>query len=177
MTEEELRRGLDKWFSKNYKSLLHQVKNNICKDGMTQYTEELLSHVILWTLERPHEMKEQMLLDNKLENYILRTCALQLKSSTSPFYREARRFKLHARSGAMPEMFDDSTYLEDNELYECMMKEIKELHWYYQRLIEEKWMNKMSYQDMRQKYGITLDSLKTDLNIAYNILHQKCNLC
>jgi len=100
---------------------------------------------------------------------------MQLKSSTSPFYREARKFRMGIRNAELPEMFDTSTYLEDNELYECMMREIKELHWYYQRLIEEKWNNKLTYQDLRKKYGITLASLKNDLNTAYNILHNKCN--
>ena len=175
MTKNELDREINKWFNKNYKSLISQVKHNIAKDGMSMYAEELLSHVILWTLERSDEMKEQMLRDNKLENYILRTCALQLKSSTSPFYREARRFKLHSRSGAMPEMFDDSTYLEDNELYECMIRELNNIHWYYKKLVEEKWFNNMTYQDIRKKYGITLASIRTDLNIAYNLLREKCD--
>ena len=175
MSEEELRRGLDRWFRNNYESLLYQVKHNIAKNGMTMYAEELLSHVILWTLERSHEMKEQMLQDNKLENYILRTCSMQLRSSTSPFYREARRFKLQVRSGAMPEMFDDFTYLEDNELYECMIRELNNIHWYYKKLVEEKWFNNMTYQDIRKKYGITLASIRTDLNIAYNLLREKCD--
>jgi len=175
MTEEELKRGLDKWFRDNFQNLQRQVSQNIAKDGMNGYSEELLSHCVIWFLERPREQKIQMLQDNKIENYILRCCSMQLKSSTSPFYREARKFRMGIRNAELPEMFDTSTYLEDNELYECMMREIKELHWYYQRLIEEKWNNKLTYQDLRKKYGITLASLKNDLNTAYNILHNKCN--
>lgn len=180
MTKNELDREINKWFNKNYKSLISQVKNNIAKDGMSMYAEELLSHVILWTLERSDEMKEQMLRDNKLENYILRTCSLQLRSSTSPFYREARRFKMSARSGVseIDDIEDEGiTSLESNPQYNCMMREIPKLHWYYQKLIEEKWMNGLTYQQMRIKYGITLSSLKDDFVIIYNILRQKCKTC
>ena len=180
MSEEELNREINKWFNKNYESLLYQVKRNICKDGMSMYSDELLSHVILWTLERKPEMKEQMLKDNKLENYILRTCGLQLRSSTSPFYREARRFKMSARSGVseIDDILDEGvTSIESDPQYQCMMKEIPQLHWYYQKLIEEKWTNGLTYQQMRQKYGITLSSLKNDFIIIYDILREKCKTC
>jgi len=180
MTEEQLNKEINKWFDKNYNSLLHQVKTYICKDGMSMYSEELLSHVILWTLERSHDMKAQMLADNKLENYILRTCGLQLRSSTSPFYREARRFKMSARSGVS--VVEDLEYegissVEGNPQYQCMMKEMQNMHWYYQKLLEEKWINGLTLQDMRIKYGITLASLRHDLNLAYDIIRKKCKTC
>lgn len=180
MTEQELKIELDRWFRDNYNLLISQVKANICKDGMTMYADELLSHCILWTLERSHEMKEQMLRDGKLENYILRCCSMQLKSSTSPFYREARRFKMSARSGVseVDDIEDEGlTSVEADPTYQCMMREIPKLHWYYQKLLEEKWTNHLTYQEMRIKYGITLASLRHDLNIAYNILREKCKTC
>jgi hypothetical protein len=180
MTEEELNREINKWFSKNYNSLISQVKQHICKDGMRMYADELLSHVILWTLERSHEMKEQMLRDNKLENYILRTCGLQLRSSTSPFYREARRFKMSARSGVaeIDDIEDEGiSSVEGDPQYQCMVREMKNMHWYYQKLLEEKWINGLTYQDMRIKYGITLASLRHDLNLAYDIIRKKCQTC
>jgi hypothetical protein len=180
MSELELNREIDRWFRENYNSLLYQVKRNIAKDGMSMYAEELLSHVILWTLERKPEMKEQMLRDNKIENYILRACSMQLRSSTSPFYREARKFKMSARSGVaeVDDILDEgSTSIESNPQYECMMREIKNLHWYHQKLIEEKWINGLTYQDMRIKYGITLSSLKSDFIIIYDIIRKKCQTC
>lgn len=180
MSEEQLNREINKWFNENYDSLIYQVKHNIAKDSMSQYADELLSHVILWTLERSPEMKEQMLKDNKLENYILRTCGLQLRSSTSPFYRESRKFKMSARSGMsdVDDVADEGiTSIESNPYYQCMISEIHNLHWYHQKLIEEKWINGLTYQDMRLKYGITLSSLKSDLNVAYDIIREKCKTC
>jgi hypothetical protein len=180
MNELELNREMDRWFRENYDSLISQVRKNIAKDSMTMYAEELLSHVILWTLERSHEMKEQMLRDNKLENYILRACSMQLRSSTSPFYREARRFKMSARSGVseVDDILDEGiSSVEGDPQYQCMFREMKNMHWYYQRLLEEKWINGLTYQDMRIKYGITLASLRHDLNLAYDIIRKKCKTC
>ena len=180
MTEEELNREINKWFNNHYNSLIYQVKRHIAKDRMSMYADELLSHVILWTLERTPEMKEQMLRDGKLENYILRTCGLQLRSSTSPFYREARRFKMSARSGVteVDDVEDEGvTSVEADPLYQCLIREMKNLHWYYQKLLEEKWINGLTFQQMRIKYGITLSSLKTDLNVAYDLIREKCKTC
>jgi hypothetical protein len=180
MTEEQLNKEINKWFNKNYDSLLYQVKTHICKDGMRMYSEELLSHVILWTLERSHDMKAQMLADNKLENYILRTCGLQLRSSTSPFYREARRFKMSARSGVseIDDILDEGiSSVEGDPQYQCMIREMENMHWYYKKLLEEKWLNGLTLQDMRIKYGITLASLRHDLNLAYDIIRTKCKTC
>jgi hypothetical protein len=180
MSELELNKEMNRWFRENYDSLIYQVKRNIAKDGMSMYAEELLSHVILWTLERKPEMKEQMLRDNKLENYILRTCGLQLRSSTSPFYREARRFKMSARSGVaeIDDIEDEGlSSIEGDPQYQCMVREMKNMHWYYQKLLEEKWINGLTYQDMRIKYGITLASLRHDLNLAYDIIRTKCKTC
>ena len=180
MSEEQLNKEINKWFDKNYDSLLYQVKTYICKDGMSMYSEELLSHVILWTLERSHDMKAQMLADNKLENYILRTCGLQLRSSTSPFYREARRFKMSARSGVseIDDIEDEGiSSVEGDPQYQCMIREMENMHWYYKKLLEEKWINGLTLQDMRIKYGITLASLRHDLNLAYDIIRLKCKTC
>jgi hypothetical protein len=180
MSELELNREIDRWFRENYGSLIYQVRNYIAKDGMTMYAEELLSHVILWTLERSHAQKEQMLRDNKLENYILRACSMQLRSSTSPFYREARRFKMSARSGVaeVDDIEDEGiTSVEGNPQYQCMVREMENMHWYYKKLLEEKWINGLTLQDMRIKYGITLASLRHDLNLAYDIIRTKCQTC
>jgi hypothetical protein len=55
------------------------------------------------------------------------------------------------------------------------MKELDELHFYYRTLIEDKWMNGMTLNQMREKYDITLSNLSKDLKVAYAIIKEKCN--
>jgi hypothetical protein len=177
MTKEELDKEINKWFSKNYLYLRKEIANNICKDGMSVYTDELLSYMVLWFLERSDEQKEQMLKDNMIENYILRGASIQLKSSTSPFYSKIRKFKMSAREGLqLPEgsTFDNNP-IEDDELYQCMMEELENIHWYYRTLIKDKWFDGLTLNQMRDKYDITLSSLSKDLKLAYAIIREKCN--
>ena len=172
----QLEKNINKWFSKNYEYLRREVSNNIATESMNVYSDELLSVCLESFLTRTPEQRQQMLDDNKIQNFVLRCCSFQIKSSTSPFYRESRRFKMSAREDSeMPIKFsDDDQPLEDRDDYQCMMNAIEELHWYHRTLIQEKWFNKMSFQDMRKKYGITLSSLQNDMRLIYNIIRNKC---
>jgi hypothetical protein len=172
----QLQNNINKWFSKNFKRLQNQVSNNIATEGMNVYSDELLSVCLESFLTRTPEQQLQMLEDGKIENYVLKCCSFQIKSSTSPFYRESRRFKMSAREDKeLPILFaDDNQPLESREDYQCMMDAIEELHWYHRTLIQEKWFNKMSFQDMRKKYGITLSSLQNDMKQIYHIIRSKC---
>lgn len=176
MTKEELDRGINEWFGKNYLYLRREISNNICKDGMNDYTDDLLQYMVMWFLERSDEQKEQMLRDGMIENYILRGASIQLKSSTSPFYSKIRKFKMSVREGeGLPDGEYENDSYENDPLYQCMMRELDNMHFYYKTLIEDKWMNGMTLNQMRDKYNITLSSLSKDLKIAYEIIRTKCN--
>jgi len=56
-----------------------------------------------------------------------------------------------------------------------MMKELGEMHFYYRTLIQDKWFEGMTLNQMRDKYNITLSSLSKDLKVAYAIIREKCN--
>jgi hypothetical protein len=176
MTKEELDKEINKWFSENYLYLRREISNNICKDGMNSYTDDLLQYMVTWFLERSDEQKEQMLKDNMIENYILRGASIQLRSSTSPFYVLIRRFKMSAREGdGMPDNPDFNDAIEYNDLYNCMMQELDQMHFYYRTLIQDKWIEGLTLVQMRNKYNITLSSLSKDLKVAYAIIREKCN--
>jgi len=175
MTKEEIDKGVNEWFRKNYLYLRREISNNICKDGMNDYTDDLLQYMVLWFLERPDEQKEQMLNDGTIMNYLLRGASIQLKSNTSPFYSKVRKFKMSARDGdGLPEGLDENDSFENDPLYQCMMREIDNLHFYYRTLIEDKWMKGLTLGQMREKYNITLSSLSKDLKVAYAIIREKC---
>jgi len=176
MTKEELDKGINEWFNKNYLYLRREISNNICKDGMNDYTDDLLQYMVMWFLERSDEQKEQMLKENMIANYILRGASIQLKSSTSPFYSKVRKFKMSVREGVgLPDGEDDDIPYENDPLYQCMMRELDEMHFYYRTLIQDKWFEGLTLNQMRDRYNITLSSLTKDLKIAYAIIKEKCN--
>lgn len=171
---------IDKWFSQYYPRLQREVRNNIAIDGMREYADDLLSICTEAFLTRPEDQQEQMLQDNKVENFILRCCSFQLKSGNSPLYNQFRKHKMRSRSGwTGMDLLVDEDYVDytQTELYECFSKAKSELHWYYQRLLDMKYNEGMSYSEIRMKTGITLNSLQKDMAIAYQIIRQKCKHC
>ena len=96
--ENKINVYVNKW----YGWLLGEVKRNIAKDGMAMYSEDLLHHVILDLYNLPEHKITQMVDDDKLRWYILRGCGLQLRSSTSPFYRLHRKEKMQSRENYTP---------------------------------------------------------------------------
>jgi len=175
-----LKDKIDRWFAKNFSYLQREVKNNIAVDAMSEYADDLLSVCTESFLTRPAEQQQQMLDDNKIGNYILYCCGFQLKSGSSPFYNQFRKHKMASRSGA--EAFENSPFipdqqLDETELYQCYLKAKGDLHWYYQKLLQMKWEDGMSYSEIRQKTGITLNSLQKDMAIIYQTIRQRCNHC
>lgn len=175
-----LNKEIDKWFSQNYSHLQQQVKSNIAVDGMSQYADDLLSICTESFLTRPEEQKQQMLQDNKIENYILFCCGFQIRSGNSPFYNQFRKHKMRVRSGMVEfenTPFTQDTQLEDTDLYQCYKQARSEMHWYYNRLLEMKWDDNLTYKQIREKTGITLNSIQKDISLAYNIIRQRCKHC
>ena len=184
MTKEK---KLNKFISEHYEWLMREVKKNIAKGKMSEYAEDLLHHVILDLYKMNEDKINQMLDDDKLKWYILSGCGLQIRSSTSPFYRIHRKERMAARenytsgddheftfTGGVGILEQEYVPYEEDELYKCMMEELENMHFYYRTLIQDKWMANMTLNQMREKYGITLSSLSKDLKVAYEIIRTKC---
>ena len=183
-----VRERLNSFVSEHYKWLLKEVKKNIAKGKMSEYAEDLLHHVILDLYKMDEGKITQLLDDEKIKWYILSGCGLQLRSSTSPFYRIHRKERMSARenysggddheftfTGGMGILEQVYEPYEENDLYICMMREIENMHWYYRILIQDKWIEGLTLAQMKDKYGITLSSLSKDLKISYAIIREKCN--
>jgi hypothetical protein len=179
---------LNSFVSEHYKWLLKEVKKNIAKGKMSEYAEDLLHHVILDLYKMDEGKITQLLDDDKMKWYLLSGCGLQLRSSTSPFYRIHRKERMSARenysggddhefnySGGIGILEREYVPYEEDELYICMMREIENMHWYYRTLIEDKWIEGLTLAQMKDKYGITLSSLSKDLKISYAIIREKCD--
>ena len=184
----EIDKRINEFVSENYKWLLKEVKKNITKGKMSEYAEDLLHHIILDLYKMDEGKITQLLDDEKMKWYILSGCGLQLRSSTSPFYRIHRKNKMSSREnytsgddyeftfagsvGILEQIYEP---YEGDPLYDCMLREIENLHWYYRTLIKDKWIEGKTLKDMKDHYGITLSSLSKDMKIAYAIIKEKCD--
>jgi len=175
-----LNEKINRWFSQHFSHLQNEVKTKIAVDGMKEYADDLLSVCTESFLTKTPAQKQQMLDDDKIENYILYCCGFQIRSGNSPFYNQFRKHKMRSRSGMVEfenTPFTPDQQIEDTELYQCYKQTRSELHWYYNKLLSMKWDDDLTYKQIREKTGITLNSIQKDISLAYNIIRERCQHC
>ena len=173
MNNEEIDRELGKVIDEWYQWVLNEITRNIAKDAMREYGTELLHFVILELYNKTPEYKLDLIKNKKVPFWLLTSSGLQLRSGSSPFYRQIRQTRMSARSG--DESIDSVTYEPyDGELYDCFIQGLDSLDFYHKKLIEEKYLNQLTFTDISKKYQIAIPHLKRDTYIALQIIRDKC---
>jgi len=186
MTKEN---KINKWVGEWYEWLLGEVMNNIAKDGMKEYGSDLLHTVILDLYNLPADKITQMIDDDKLRWYVLRGCGLQLKSSTSPFYRLHRREKLQSREnyshnhpdassgiGILDKVYEPYDGMIER-LSECLQDSMAELGFYHRTLLEKHFIEKWSIQRIHKHYSISKTHIVKDINYGLDYVREFCKEC
>jgi hypothetical protein len=175
---------LDKFVEKEYKWIDREIRNNIAKNQMADYADDLLQEMIIQLYNMKEEKIEQLLDNGKLKWYVLSGAGMQLRSSTSPFYQRIRKHKMSAREFGLPgtdanifEKIDDTEELSTECYYICMQREIENLHWYNKTLLQEYWIQGLHLEDLHQKYKISKAHLTKDLNAAILQIRENCEEC
>ena len=178
MNETELNIELNKWFNLNYEYLRKEVATNISNGQMSDYADDLLNLCIESFLNRSFESKLQMFLDNKISNFLLRCSSFQIRSGTSPFFNQYRKYYTH--NGYLPGFMDETIEDKDNidvEMYSCFKKEMENLNWYETRLLDLKFYQKMSYKEINKIYHLPLSTLKREVENFLIKIRNKCINC
>ena len=171
---------LNNYITQWYDWIVNEVKRNIAKGIMSEYAEDLVHHVLLDLYKLKDHKAEQMIEDDKMRWYVLRGCALQLKSSTSPFYRIWRREKMNSRESGLPGS-DKNIFERHYEPFElpcweeCFNNEFPKLHFYQRTLLEQKFMHGWTFDEINDKYNISKVHLTKDINEALLYLRNKCS--
>lgn len=177
---KELRDKVNRWFERNWNHYLNEVRTNITKGIMSDYTDDICAFMYMEFMKQSPEKIEQMIDDGKVLNWMLRSTSFQIKSKTSPFYSRYRK----KRANMVPTYFAESSYnqhdaIELDDYYQCMMECLSEesdlLDWYEKKLIDMKYLKQMTYQQIVETYGFSLVSTKKHLNTALDKIEQYCN--
>ncbi|NBW18978.1 MAG: hypothetical protein EBR82_64485 [Caulobacteraceae bacterium] len=83
---------INDWFEANYENLRKNFKQNIANGQMSGYADDLLQICIEIFLNKDIVMQEQMLRDDKIQNFLFRVASMQIKSGSSPFFRKYRAY-------------------------------------------------------------------------------------
>ena len=177
---QELRDKVNKWFERNWNHYLKEVRTNITKGIMAEYTDDICAFMYEEFMKQKPEKIEQMYDDGKILNWMLRGTSFQIRSSTSPFYSKYRK----KRANMIPEYYGDFGYdqhdnIELDDYYQCMMETLSEesevLDWYEKKLIDMKYLRQMPYQEIIDKYGFSQVSTRQHIAAALDKIEDYCN--
>lgn len=151
-----------------YPQLIINTKK-VCGFNYDRWGDDLLALSILFFLEKPLDTQIKIINDGKLENYITFIMGLQVKSGSSKFYKDYRRFMYNQR-----EIYDNNTYKdrmvtfpepfedEESECLACIKHQIDKLDPYLKMLVNEHLIQGENFSTISQKYNITYTHLKRD---------------
>jgi hypothetical protein len=185
LTEQEKREEINRCVTRCYPKMVADFRR------ITTYNknlwEDLLPFVISEFLtKKPLEYQYKVaILDNKLVNWIGRSMALNLKSTSSPFWNHYRKSGYNSRGVYLVEYDEFSAYewdevvdpdqdLKDVSPVECMHIAIEELDFYHKALITDYYILNLNYKQIREKYGITLSSIRKDIQVGVKLIQEKC---
>jgi len=178
MTKEN-KTALDAWITKNWIYYQNEVRTNIAKSKMSGYAEDLCIVCYESLMNKPDEMIEQMLRDNKVIGYLLRCASFQIKSGTSPFYQQYRKHRVNTIA---PEYYNElkepyvNTDITNDDRWECVEKALSAggIDWYYSKLLELKYLRGLTYKDITELYGFSQASLKKHVQEALKEVQKHC---
>jgi DNA-directed RNA polymerase specialized sigma24 family protein len=111
--------------------------------------------------------------------------SLNIRSSTSPFWSKYRKNGYNSRGLYLAEydefemyewdeVVDPDQKPEDISAHECMHIAIDGLNFYYKQLIHDYYIQGLTYQQIREKYGITISSIRKDVKEGVRLIQEKC---
>ena len=181
MIRKDTKKRIDEWVSENYLWFLGEVKTNIAKHRMSQYADDLVIHMIETLYTQDDDKINKMLDEDKVGWWLLVGAGVQLRSSTSPFYRIYRKEKSWSREegyeGSFANIFDHPDEPYNGELYDCFHQSFEELHWYQKKIMTMFWYEGKTLQEIYEHYNIGKNHLVKDINTAINQIREKCQHC
>jgi hypothetical protein len=186
LTEDEMKDAINVEISKAFPKMLKDHKR------ITSYNYHMFEDLLQFCLseflsKKSLEYQYQLCcVDKKVINYMGRSMALNLKSSTSPYWNTYRRESYNYRGvylaetdgayiqGEFDVIRDQLTPSELTDPYDCMLKALDELDFYHKPLLTDYFIKGLTYQQMHEKYGISLRHLKIGVEKGLELIRQEC---
>ena len=144
-----------------------------------QNTDDLISDCILSLLEKGPDYTHQLLIDNKVQHYLIKMAYIQYNSSTSPFHLKYRKpthyqeydARMHDKEDAVEtkEKVDVDTFAEDVKIY------IGKLPFYQKELATQHFIQGNSQRKISKYYNINRMHISKDIKLIKNNMQQTFN--
>lgn len=180
MTDKEKKKFVDSHISKIFPQLQINAQK-VCGYNSDKWADDLLQLSLEFFLNKDLDIQYESCKENKCENFCTYIMAFQLKSSTSRFFHQHRKFLGQTRElfvGSYkydnelnyPEPFED----EISDLHRCIQLQMDKLDPFEKMLIKEKVEWGSSYVDISKKYNIPYGSLQGGLKRTLKKIKEQC---
>jgi RNA polymerase sigma factor (sigma-70 family) len=136
-----------------------------------QNSDDLLNDIILALLEKNNDFTNQLLQDNKVQQYITKAAYIQYNSSTSPFYTQYKKQKWNE----LDEELHEEEPVEVKEDTEKLGNDIKiyisNLPFYQRELATKHFIEGNSQREMSKLYNINRLHISKDLTTIKKSIH------
>lgn len=165
---------INSYLEKHYKEILGKVK------GVTrnhELTEDLLQDCILAFLEKGPDYTSRILMEDKVQHYIVRMAHIQFNSSTSPFYTKYR--KASRKSNPIEDYQFEEQGIELKEDKEKLVKDIKiyigKLPLTDKTFAQRHLVDDVSQREMSRFYNINRTHISASIDLTKKNIKMKFN--
>jgi len=144
--------NMEDYITKNYNRLRNKVKA-VTKNH--QNSDDLFNDLLTTLLEKPKDYQNNLLYNNKVENWLMSSAKIQFASQTSPFFYKYKKF------GKDTSPIFEHTHLVDEELEDTSQEIVSfirsrlETYSIYERtLTNEHLLNNKSFSEIGREYNV-----------------------
>lgn len=181
VTEEGFKKIVDEWFNRGgYEQI--QINADNTATNYAQYRDDLPAYAVEQWYKMPWEKQLKICRESKNpERWITRVMSLSIKSNSSPFHSQYRKFSLKMR-----EQFDTTSNLKpmwadnededfsDNICAKCLKREIENLDWYEKLLVDHMVFQQEKPRHVAAKYDLEVTSVQNNWNAIKKKLKNSC---
>ena len=143
---------MNDYLTKNYTRLRNKVKA-VTKNH--QNSDDLFNDLLLSLLDKPAEYQQDLIENNKVENWLMSSAKLQFQSKTSPFFYQYKKFckdtsPLFENSASTDELSQDVA----QEVFDFISSQLKLYSIYSSTLTREHLLEGKSYSQIGREYNI-----------------------
>lgn len=170
--------SIEQYINKHF----HQIKSKILAVTRNHLnTDDLINDCVLNLLEKGNDYCHKLLVDDKVQHYLIKMAYIQYNSSTSPFHLKYRSNKGKEHSFNEREEKHDLEDVKEEEIYDTE-KLSDDIRIYigklpvYERIIADKhFVEGVSQREMSRMYNINRLHIGKDLKNIKNNIQMKFN--
>lgn len=170
--------AVNEWWDKGGYDQLGINVTKTCGSDPT-FKDDLLGYTVTYFLSLPIEKQVKIYNDNSIEEYCTRLAAISLKSSTSPFYSQYRKFLMNTRE--MTDYTPVKPYEEySEEVVECKackcIQDAISNHsdWYEKKLLTMAVLEEMKPAAIAQELNLDTKSVTSNISVAKKKVAKQC---